>query len=43
LELTKVPSSPDRANVDVGALLLAAFAFTWHNLVRRGGWPERWW
>ena len=29
--------------VAVGALLLAAFAFTWHNLVRSRGWPERWW
>jgi CBS-domain-containing membrane protein len=29
--------------VAVGALLLAAFAFTWHNLIRRGVWPLRWW
>jgi hypothetical protein len=29
--------------VAVGALLLAAFAFTWHNLIRRGAWPLRWW
>ncbi|MBX9842144.1 MAG: HPP family protein [Xanthobacteraceae bacterium] len=35
----------------VGALLLAAFAFAWHNLVARGvkrgdaslAWPVRWW
>jgi CBS-domain-containing membrane protein len=36
------------APVAVGALLLAAFAFAWHNLLSRGGagarpWPERWW
>ena len=29
--------------VAVGALLLAAFAFAWHNLARRGSWPQRWW
>ena len=29
--------------VVAGALLLAAFAFCWHNLVRRGSWPQRWW
>jgi CBS-domain-containing membrane protein len=34
--------------VGVGALLLALFAFTWHNLVARGVnkgdiWPVRWW
>jgi len=29
--------------VAVGALLLAAFAFAWHNLVRHGSWPQRWW
>ena len=36
------------APVGVGALLLAAFAFAWHNLVARGAnesdtWPTRWW
>lgn len=31
------------APVAAGALLLAAFAFVWHNLVRRGSWPARWW
>ena len=32
------------APVAVGALLLAAFAFLWHNLVvQRGTWPARWW
>ena len=36
------------APVGVGALLLAAFAFAWHNLLRprtSGGatWPARWW
>jgi CBS-domain-containing membrane protein len=37
--------------VGAGALLLAAFAFAWHNLVARGAnrgeaslaWPVRWW
>ena len=34
--------------VGIGALLLALFAFTWHNLVARGAnrkdtWPTRWW
>jgi hypothetical protein len=34
--------------VGIGALLLALFAFTWHNLVARGAnkgdkWPIRWW
>lgn len=34
--------------VGVGALLLALFAFAWHNLVARGPnkgdtWPEHWW
>ena len=34
--------------VGVGALLLALFAFAWHNLVARGvnkgdTWPVRWW
>ena len=31
------------APVAVGACLLAALAFAWHNLLRRGSWPERWW
>jgi len=36
------------APVGVGALLLALFAFAWHNIVARGPnkgdtWPERWW
>jgi CBS-domain-containing membrane protein len=34
--------------VGIGALLLATFAFAWHNLVTRGvnegdTWPIRWW
>ena len=34
--------------VGVGAVLLALFAFTWHNLIARGAnkadiWPTRWW
>jgi CBS-domain-containing membrane protein len=34
--------------VGLGALLLALFAFVWHNLVARGPnrgdtWPRRWW
>jgi CBS-domain-containing membrane protein len=31
------------APVALGACLLAALAFAWHNLYRRGSWPERWW
>jgi CBS-domain-containing membrane protein len=36
------------APVGIGALLLALFAFGWHNLVARGAnrgdtWPLRWW
>ena len=36
------------APVGIGALLLALFAFTWHNLVGRGAnrgdtWPIQWW
>jgi CBS-domain-containing membrane protein len=30
------------APVAIGAGLLAAFAFVWHNLIRRGSWPQRW-
>jgi CBS-domain-containing membrane protein len=34
--------------VGIGALLLALFAYTWHNLVAHGAnkgdtWPTRWW
>jgi CBS-domain-containing membrane protein len=29
--------------VAAGAILLALFAFLWHNLARRGSWPVRWW
>lgn len=36
------------APVAIGAVLLALFAFAWHNVVARGAnagdtWPERWW
>jgi CBS-domain-containing membrane protein len=34
------------APVVAGALMLAAFAFTWHNLIGAHGgtrWPARWW
>ncbi len=36
------------APVGIGALLLALFAFAWHNLLARGAnrediWPTRWW
>lgn len=36
------------APVSLGALLLALFAYAWHNLVARGAnkrdiWPVRWW
>jgi CBS-domain-containing membrane protein len=30
------------APVALGACLLAALAFLWHNVWRRGSWPERW-
>jgi CBS-domain-containing membrane protein len=29
--------------VALGACMLVAFAFFWHNAVRRGSWPLRWW
>jgi CBS-domain-containing membrane protein len=29
--------------VGIGALLLAMFAFAWHNLVEGDSWPIRWW
>jgi CBS-domain-containing membrane protein len=29
--------------VAVGACLLVAFAIIWHNVLRRGSWPLRWW
>lgn len=34
--------------IGIGAVLLALFAFAWHNLVARGAnkgdtWPDRWW
>jgi CBS-domain-containing membrane protein len=29
--------------VAVGACLLAALAFVWHNAFRDGSWPRRWW
>jgi len=29
--------------VAAGAVLLAAFAYVWHNTQRRGAWPRRWW
>jgi CBS-domain-containing membrane protein len=29
--------------VAVGACLLAGLTFAWHNIVRRGSWPTRWW
>lgn len=29
--------------VVAGACLLAVFALVWHNVVRRGSWPRRWW
>jgi CBS-domain-containing membrane protein len=31
------------APVAVGACLLAGLAFVWHNVCRRGSWPQRWW
>jgi CBS-domain-containing membrane protein len=29
--------------VFVGVLILATFAYVWHNVARRGSWPLRWW
>jgi CBS-domain-containing membrane protein len=29
--------------VAVGACLLVAFAYVWHNIFRHGSWPVRWW
>jgi CBS-domain-containing membrane protein len=29
--------------VAVGVAILVVFAFLWHNMTRRGSWPERWW
>jgi CBS-domain-containing membrane protein len=31
------------APVAAGACLLAVFAYAWHNLIRPGSWPQRWW
>jgi CBS-domain-containing membrane protein len=31
------------APVAIGVGLLVAFAFAWHNAVRRGSWPMCWW
>jgi CBS-domain-containing membrane protein len=29
--------------VAAGVAILVAFAFLWHNVTRRGSWPEKWW
>jgi CBS-domain-containing membrane protein len=29
--------------VAAGVVILVAFAFAWHNITRRGSWPEEWW
>src|SRR5262245_28640413 len=31
------------APVAIGSLMLLAFAWLWHTLVRRDAWPARWW
>jgi CBS-domain-containing membrane protein len=31
------------APVAAGTVVLTLFALLWHNLVRRGSWPLRWW
>jgi CBS-domain-containing membrane protein len=41
--LNETPWSFLLAPVAVGVLLLAGFAFLWHNLFRRGTWPRQWW
>ncbi len=29
--------------VAAGAAILAIFAYAWHNFMRPGSWPQRWW
>ncbi|MBI4275293.1 MAG: HPP family protein [Rhizobiales bacterium] len=29
--------------VAAGAVILAIFAYIWHNITRPGSWPRRWW
>jgi CBS-domain-containing membrane protein len=29
--------------VGAGVVILVGFAYLWHNVTRRGPWPERWW
>ncbi len=29
--------------VGAGVVILVGFAYLWHNVTRRGSWPERWW
>jgi len=29
--------------VAAGACLLVVFAYVWHNIIRHGSWPIRWW
>jgi CBS-domain-containing membrane protein len=31
------------APVAIGALMLAAYAYAWHNLLHRRSWPRQWW
>jgi CBS-domain-containing membrane protein len=29
--------------VAAGLIVLVGFAYLWHNLTRRGSWPDKWW
>jgi CBS-domain-containing membrane protein len=29
--------------VAAGVVILVGFAYLWHNVTRRGSWPDRWW
>lgn len=41
--INNMPLSFFAVPVAVGACLLVAFAYIWHNIIRRGSWPVRWW
>lgn len=41
--LEAMPGSFVLVPVGLGAILLTLYAFVWHNLSRRGSWPQRWW
>jgi CBS-domain-containing membrane protein len=41
--INNMPLSVLIVPVAAGACLLVAFAYIWHNIIRRGYWPLRWW